>query len=204
MIRNILFDMGNVLIRFDRQLFLNRLDITEAEKQLLLRRVFLSTEWVNMDRGTLDEPEAEARMCADLPEHLHRAVHALVSLWDQPMMPVDGMYELVEELKQAGYGIYLLSNASHRQHAYWPRIACSRFFDGTIISADEGIMKPGCEYFLRALNRFGLKADECFFVDDMPANVEGAAFCGIPGAVFFGDAGLLRSQLRAAGVNINE
>ena len=78
--------MGNVLIRFDRQLFLNRLDITEAEKQLLLRRVFLSTEWVRMDRGTLDEPEAEARMCADLPEHLHEAVHALVSLWDQPMI----------------------------------------------------------------------------------------------------------------------
>lgn len=204
MIRNVLFDMGNVLIRFDRQLFLNRLDITEAEKQLLLRRVFLSTEWVNMDRGTLDEPEAEARMCADLPEHLHKAVHALVSLWDQPIIPVDGMYELVEELKQAGYGIYLLSNASHRQHDYWPRIDCSRFFDGTIISADEGIMKPDSEYFLRALNRFGLKADECFFVDDMPANVEGAAFCGIPGAVFFGDAGLLRSQLRAAGVNIAE
>ena len=196
--------MGNVLIRFDRQLFLNRLDITEAEKQLLLRRVFLSTEWVRMDRGTLDEPEAEARMCADLPEHLHEAVHALVSLWDQPMIPIDGMYELAAELKQQGYSLYLLSNASHRQHDYWPRIPCSRFFDGTIISADEGIMKPGCEYFLRALNRFGLTAGECFFVDDMPANVEGAAFCGIPGAVFFGDAKLLRSQLRAAGVNVAE
>ena len=196
--------MGNVLIRFDRQLFLNRLDITEAEKQLLLRRVFLSTEWVRMDRGTLDEPEAEARMCADLPEHRHEAVHALVSLWDQPMIPIDGMYELAAELKQQGYSLYLLSNASHRQHDYWPRIPCSRFFDGTIISADEGIMKPGCEYFLRALNRFGLTAGECFFVDDMPANVEGAAFCGIPGAVFFGDAKLLRSQLRAAGVNVAE
>ena len=114
------------------------------------------------------------------------------------------MYELAAELKQQGYSLYLLSNASHRQHDYWPRIPCSRFFDGTIISADEGIMKPGCEYFLRALNRFGLTAGECFFVDDMPANVEGAAFCGIPGAVFFGDAKLLRSQLRAAGVNVAE
>ena len=111
---------------------------------------------------------------------------------------------LVEELKKAGYGIYLLSNASLRQHEYWPRIEASRFFDGTIISADEGIMKPGCEYFLRALSRFGLKAEECFFVDDVPANVEGAAFCGIPGAVFFGDARLLRSQLRSAGVNVAE
>jgi len=194
--------MGNVLLRFDRQLFLNRLDITEAEKQQLLRRVFLSTEWVQMDRGTLDEPEAEARMRADLPEHLHSAVHALVSRWDDPILPIPGMYELVQELKDQGYGIYLLSNASHRQHEYWQKVTVAPLFDGTIISADEGVMKPGAEYFLRALKRFGLKPDECFFVDDLPANVEGAAFCGIPGAVFYGDADLLRCQMQAAGITL--
>jgi len=200
LIRNVLFDMGNVLLRFDRQLFLNRLDVTEEEKQLLLRRVFLSTEWVQMDRGTLDEPEAEARMCADLPRHLHSAVHALVSKWDEPILPIPGMYELVAELKEMGCGIYLLSNASHRQHEYWKKVTVSPLFDGTIISADEGVMKPGAEYFLRALKRFGLTSNECFFVDDMPANVEGAAFCGIPGAVFYGDAALLRSRMKDAGI----
>ena len=202
MIRNILFDMGNVLLYFDRQLFLNRLNVTEAEKQLLLRRVFLSTEWVQMDRGTLDEPQAEARMRADLPEHLHSAVHELVSKWDEPILPIPGMYELVEELKAKGYGIYLLSNASHRQHEYWKKVTVEKLFDGTIISADEGVMKPGAEYFLRALKRFGLKAEECFFVDDQSANVEGAAYCGIPGAVFHGDAELLRGQMKAAGITL--
>ena len=194
--------MGNVLLYFDRQLFLNRLDVSEEEKQQLMRRVFLSTEWVQMDRGTLDEPQAEARMCADLPEHLHSAVHALVSKWDEPILPIPGMYELVEELKAKGYGIYLLSNASHRQHEYWKKVTVEKLFDGTIISADEGVMKPGAEYFLRALKRFGLKAEECFFVDDQPANVEGAAFCGIPGEVFHGDAALLRSQMKAAGITL--
>ncbi len=202
MIRNVLFDMGNVLLYFDRQLFLNRLDVSEEEKQQLMRRVFLSIEWVQMDRGTLAEPQAEARMCADLPEHLHSAVHALVSKWDEPILPIPGMYELVEELKAKGYGIYLLSNASHRQHEYWKKVTVEKLFDGTIISADEGVMKPGAEYFLRALKRFGLKAEECFFVDDQSANVEGAAFCGIPGAVFHGDAALLRSQMKAAGITL--
>ena len=51
--------MGQVLIRFDRQLFLDRLDIREEEKQLLLREVFLSVEWVQMDRGTLREETQE-------------------------------------------------------------------------------------------------------------------------------------------------
>ena len=46
MIKNILFDMGNVLIHFDRKIFLDRLDISEEDKQLLLREVFLSVEFV--------------------------------------------------------------------------------------------------------------------------------------------------------------
>lgn len=204
MIKNVLFDMGQVLIHFDRRVFLDRLDISEEEKQLLLREVFLSVEWVQMDRGTLEEPEAEVRMCRRLPQHLHSAIHSLVSLWDEPMMPVAGMAELVEELKNNGYGIYLLSNASVRQHAYWPKIPGWQFFDGKVISADEKVMKPHPDYYRIALDRFHLKPEECFFIDDVPANIEGAMYCGISGTVFHNDVKLLRSQLRAAGVTVAE
>ena len=204
MIRNILFDMGNVLIRFDREYFIDRLGVSPEDRQLLLREVFLSVEWVQMDRGSIVEEQAVAQVCRRLPQHLHDAAEKLIAMWDRPILPIDGMYELIEELKNAGYGIYLLSNASLRQHEYWPRIPASRFFDGTIISADEGVMKPDAEYYLRALNRFGLKADECFFVDDVPSNIEGALYCGIPGAIFRGDASLLRKQMRAAGILIGE
>ena len=204
MIQNILFDLGNVLIHFDRKVFLDRLDVTEEEKQLLLREVFLSVEWVQMDRGTLAAPEAEVQICRRLPEHLHPAVHSLVSLWDEPMLPVAGMAELVEELKQNGYRIYLLSNASIRQHEYWPKIPGWQFFDGKVISADEKIMKPHPDYYRIALERFGLKPEECFFIDDVPANIEGALFCGSSGAVFHKDVSLLRSQLRAAGVTVGK
>ena len=202
MIQNILFDMGNVLIHFDRNAFLDRLDLCEEDKQLLMREVFLSVEWVQMDRGTLCEATAEPRMCQRLPEHLHSAVHDLVSLWDNPMLPIDGMAKLVEELKNNGYGIYLLSNASVRQHEYWPKIPGWQFFDGKIISADEKVMKPHPDYYLRALDRFKLIPGECVFIDDVPANIEGAMYCGIPGIVFHGDAQLLRKQLAAVGVNI--
>ena len=204
MIRNILFDMGNVLIRFDRDYFIDRLGVAQEDKPLLMREVFQSVEWVQMDRGSIVEEQAVEQICKRLPERLHDAVEKLVAMWDRPILPIEGMYELVEELKNAGYGIYLLSNASLRQHEYWPRIPASVFFDGTIISADEQVMKPGAEYYLRALNRFGLKAQECFFVDDVPANVEGALFCGISGAIFRGDAKLLRQQMRENGIAVNE
>ena len=204
MIKNILFDMGNVLIHFDRKAFLDRLDISEEDKQLLLREVFLSVEWVQMDRGTLREETAEPLMCQRIPEYLHSAVHSLVSEWDDPMLPIAGMAELVEELKEKGYGIYLLSNASIRQHAYWPKIPGWQFFDGKVISADEKVMKPHPDYYRIALERFTLKPEECFFIDDVPANIEGAEYCGISGAVFHKDVALLRRQLRAVGVTVHE
>lgn len=204
MIRNILFDMGNVLLRFDRQVFLDQLDVSPEDKQLLLQEVFLSAEWVSMDRGTLREETAEPLMCQRLPSHLHDAVHQLTSCWDQPILPMEGMAELVQELKAAGYGIYLLSNASVRQHAYWPRVPGSEFFDGTLISADEGVMKPQPEIYRLCLERFGLRPEECFFIDDVPANIAGAARCGISGAVFQMDVPLLRRQLREAGIPVKE
>lgn len=204
MIKNILFDMGNVLLHFDRKVFLDRLDISEEEKLLLLREVFLSVEWVQMDRGILWEETAEPLMCQRLPAHLHKAVHSLVSEWDEPMLPVEGMAELVQELKENGYGIYLLSNASLRQHDYWPKVPGWQFFDGKIISADEKVMKPHPDFYRIALERFGLKPEECFFIDDVPANIEGALYCGISGTVFHKDVFLLRSQLRSAGVKIKE
>lgn len=204
MIKNILFDMGNVLILFDRNLFLSRLNISAEDKALLYREVFASVDWAHMDRGTKTEKTALESICRRLPERLHAAAEELVFHWDEPLIPIPGMLELVEELKANGYGIYLLSNASVRQHAYWPRIEASRFFDGTLISADAQVMKPQPEIYRLCLQRFGLKAEECFFIDDVAANIEGAIFCGLSGAVFHGDAALLRKDLRSAGVQIAE
>ena len=204
MIKNILFDMGNVLIRFDRKLFLDRLEVSKADKDILLREVFANVEWAQMDRGTKTEETALESMRKRLPQRLHGAAETLTLHWDEPLVPIEGMYELVEELKEKGYGIYLLSNASYRQHDYWPGIAASRFFDGTLISADVHAVKPQPEIYNLCLEKFGLKAEESFFIDDVGANVEGAVNCGLQGAVFFGDVARLRRELRAAGVNVSE
>ena len=200
MIRSIVFDMGNVLIRFDRDYFIDRLGVSPEDKSLLMREVFQSLEWARMDRGSLTDEEAGESVCSRLPVRLHDAAKKLVSMWDRPILPIPGMEELIRELKQGGYGIYLLSNASLRQHAYWPRIGASRFFDGCLISADEKVVKPQPEIYRLLLERFGLRPEECFFIDDVPANVEGALFCGLHGAVFHGSTAQLRQALRSAGI----
>ena len=75
-------------------------------------------------------------------------------------------------------------------------------FDGTVVSAFAGSVKPSAEIFRHLLERFQLKAGECYFVDDMPENVAGAKRSGIDGFVFRGDANALRSALAALGVSL--
>ena len=202
MIKNIVFDMGNVIIRFDPELFMVRLGLAEEDRKLLKRELFVSLEWSRMDRGSLTDEEAAEIVCRRVPERLHDAVRRLVGMWDRPILPVEGMYDLVEELRGMGYGIYLLSNASFRQHDYWPRVPASKFFDGTLISADVKLVKPQPEIYRLLCDKFSLIPEECVFIDDSTSNAEGAYFCGINALVFHGDAHEMRLKLNELGVKV--
>lgn len=202
MIKNIVFDMGNVIIRFDPELFMSRLGLAEEDRKLLKRELFVSLEWSRMDRGSLTDEEAAEIVCRRVPERLHDAVRRLVGMWDRLILPVEGMYELVEELRGMGYGIYLLSNASFRQHDYWPRVPASKFFDGTLISADVKLVKPQPEIYRLLCDKFSLVPEECVFIDDSTSNAEGAYFCGINALVFHGDAHEMRLKLNELGVKV--
>ena len=111
-------------------------------------------------------------------------------------------YQLVRDLKKAGYGVYLLSNASCRQHEYWPRVPGSQYFDGTLISADVKQIKPCAEIYDTLYKTFRLVPRECLFIDDSAQNIEGAERTGMPGIVFHGDAEELRREMQAFGVQI--
>ena len=194
--------MGNVLIYFDREIFLDRVELHNPEdRELLKKEIYLSLEWAMMDRGTLTDEEAEKIFISRLPEHLHGTVHRLVTNWARPILPVNGMEELVRELKANGYGIYLLSNASYHQHAYWHDIPAWECFDGTLISADERLVKPQPEIFNLLCERYSLQKEECVFIDDTAANAEGAVYAGMQGIVFHDDAKELRQKLRELGIN---
>ena len=184
MIRNIVFDMGNVLIRWCPEVFVDRLGVPEEDRAPLLSEVFGRVEWVQLDCGTISFADAEAAMCRRLPERLHSAVHTLVfDWWKRPLLPIEGTAEVVRELKALGYGIYLLSNAKIDLPLYFDRI-------------------PGSEYRV-LLREYGLNAEECFFVDDLAVNVEAAVQTGMSGTVFQG-ADSLRRALAQAGVPVRQ
>ena len=195
--------MGNVLIYFDRKLFLDKAGVTnEEDRKILMREVYLSLEWSRMDRGSLTDEQASEIMEKRVPEHLKEKVWELVGQWDRPIFPIKGMAELVRQLKEAGYGIYLLSNASYHQHDYWTEVPGYEYFDGTMISADVKLVKPQPEIYSLLCEKFGLIANECVFIDDSTPNCEGAFFSGMKTIVFHDDVDELREKLRELGITV--
>ena len=203
MIRNIVFDMGQVLIRWRPEEILEHFELTGEEKTMLLQELFWSPEWTQQDRGILTEGEMIERVSARLPESLHAAVEEVIKAWHVwHLTPMPGMAELVRRLKAQGYGIYLLSNASTALRGYFPRIPGSECFDGLMVSAEEKLLKPQHEIYERLYERFDLVPEQCVFIDDSPANIEGAMLTGMQGIVFRGDTERLRRELRALGIMV--
>ena len=114
------------------------------------------------------------------------------------------MAELIKELKNLGYGIYLLSNANRQLPRYFDRIPGAEHFDGRIVSADWLLLKPQKEIYEKLYEVYRLRPEECFFIDDQPANIEGAWCTGMDGAVFDGSLARLRKNLQAAGIPVTE
>ena len=201
MIRNFVFDMGQVLMDFNIPYFMKQKNVSPEDEQLLYRNIFHSLEWIGLDRGRYNEAQAVEIMCSRLPARLHDTVYRLVCEWDLPeILPVEGMADLIRELKEKGYGIFLLSNASVRQHEYWPRIPGFQYFDDTLISADVHLVKPEREIFLTAYDKFHIRPEESLFIDDVTINVECATCTGINGYVFQEDTEEFRRWLTGQGL----
>ncbi len=203
MTRNIVFDMGQVLIHWNGGHFMELMGVPREDREMLDRELFHETEWVRLDQGTISEAEVIRRVCARLPQRLWPYVERMAShWWEMPLRPMEGMGELVGELKGMGYGIYLLSNASVRLPEYFDRIPGSQYFDGRIVSAQWKLLKPHQEIYETLFREYSLTPEECFFIDDSPQNIEAARQAGMPGAVFHGDVALLRRALNAAGIPV--
>lgn len=196
MIKNLILDMGNVMLRFDPDLFIRDLGISDPEIHSLLRQeVFRSVEWSLLDWGMMDEATAAEVICSRLPEELRPLAAELIFRWDAPIRPIPGMAELVRDCKCAGMRIYLLSNASVRLPEYWVRVPGCELFDGVTVSAQLGVVKPMPEIYHHVLDTYCLRAEECLFVDDLPMNVAGAIRVGMSGFVFRGSAKELKDEI---------
>jgi len=194
--KTIVFDMGGVLLDFNPNRYVYRHNLQGEDRNLILREVFGSYEWLQLDRGDATYEEAIESMCKRLPEHLHEECRYFVyNWWVGPIYPIPGMEQLMRDLYQKGIEMYVLSNAALSLRKYAFRVPGFQFAKDIFVSAEWKMLKPERQIFEKFLDVFQLDADNCFFIDDNPANVAGAIQAGIHGAVFYGDVNRVRTQI---------
>ena len=196
MIRNLVFDFGQVLVRFV-PVEIATPDIPDpADRALAVPVLFDRAIWNPMDKGDLDEETAVALALPRLPERLHAAGANVLRHWFERLPPVPGMWDLARRVKTT-YGVrtFLLSNISRAFTDHLNLYSILSELDGCVFSGKIGITKPSPEIFAYLCNTYGLDPVESIFIDDQPRNIAGAEAFGMQTYLFDGDAAKLSGVL---------
>lgn len=183
-IKNIIFDMGRVLLKFDPKVSLRTFCNCKEDEELIYKELFQGPEWIMGDEGIITNGGRYELVKERIPERLHRALKLVVENWEMCMKPVEGAQEFYKFVKENGYGTYILSNACNRFYGYFPKYYDLESFDGVVVSSDVKMIKPNPEIYEYLLKTYSLKPEECLFIDDMEENIRAAGQVGIRGFVF--------------------
>ncbi len=179
MIKNIVFDLGNVLLSFVPSEYLIKKNYPDNIRNTILRDIFQSTEWKMLDNGDITVPEAIESIAAK--SSLKREEIALVFNFRRDIMfPLDDNAKLLPELRKQGYKLYYLSNfpldvfQEIKNDFYF-----FRHFDGGIISAEVRLSKPDIRFYEYLIGKYSLNPSESLFIDDVEENVRAAEKAGM-------------------------
>lgn len=197
----VVFDVGNVLLRWDPHLLYAKLIPDAAKRDWFVRNVCTAAWNIEQDRGR-SWKDAVATLVAQHPEWTDE-IRASDARWHETIPgTVEDNVAILEELTDRGEAVYAITNFSREKWAECLiRFPFLQRFTGAVVSAHERLIKPDPAIFELLLSRYGLEAGRCIFVDDSLRNIEAARAAGMQ-AVHFGDGVDLRSALRALGMNL--
>ncbi len=187
MIKNIVLDMGNVLMDYNPKIPLDLFFESDEDKALILKELFNGPEWIKGDLGEIKNEERYYGVSTRVPKRLHDQLKQCVDGWTVCMKPINEAKEFVQYVKDKGYKIYVLSNACNAFYEYFPRFHQLNYFDGIVVSSDIHMVKPDLKIYQYFLDKYDLSANECLFVDDRKENIEAALQLGMHGHVFKND-----------------
>ena len=196
MIKNVIFDCGQVLIRYNEVEIASNYTDNAADAEILGKVGMSRKYWERFDRGTLEEADYLEQVKKELPERLHSAVEKLSEEWVMRCPAIPGMEEIVCDVKKEGKKLYLLSNFNKRLRYEQHYIPALKHFDALVISGEINKVKPDRGIYEYLLSTYKLNPDECIFIDDNPANIAMAESLGIHGYLFDFDVPKLREYLK--------
>lgn len=203
MYKNIVFDIGGVMVDFDPKGYLvDRFCNVETEERVY-RLTFGSDEWRLLDAGVLTRQEGNARMLANArKEDCEFEVQSVLDDWAGILRPRRRMIELVQRLKAHGYIVYYLSNMPEDIFAQLMAGPLHNLFDGGVASCEAHATKPDARIYQIFLDKYGLDPSECVFIDDSYPNVRTAFSLGFNGIPMKDGIGTLIRSLATCNVNL--
>jgi len=200
MVNTIIFDLGNVLINWDPKLLYNQIFDSEEKTNHFLENICTLTWNEEQDAGR-SLAAGTAALIKEYPEH-KKEIEAYYDRWVEMLNgPIEGTVGIFRKLKESGkYKFYALTNWSAE---LFP-VALREFdfltwFDGIVVSGDEGIRKPHPDFYRIVFDRYQVKPEDALFIDDNLRNVEAARKMGIR-SIRFTSAEELEKELQDLGV----
>lgn len=194
-IRNVVFDLGGVLLEWNADKILARLYREREIQALVKKEVFQHADWLALDKGVLDE-EAAVRLFQQRTGRPLSEMKGLMDAVRESLVPIPSTFEILEALSEQGIDLYCVSNMHaavfaylEKRYDFWSR------FKGRVISASIKMIKPDAGIFHHLFSRYRLVPSETLFIDDHFPNVESARQLGMR-AILFQGADDCRRQLQ--------
>lgn len=201
MFKNIVFDIGNVLLDFKPREYLKNKGLNDSLIDELMTCIFRSREWIELDKGTIEVEEAIDNFI-DFAPNLRNEILEVMEDWPSMLKPKEDTIGILYALKRKGYKIYLLSNFHKKAFEITREInSFIEEVDGYVISWEHNYIKPQKDIYRELLNKYSLIEEETLFIDDMEDNVKGAEKVGIKGVIFT-DAEELKKTFIEYDINI--
>jgi len=200
MIKQVIFDFGQVLVKFDPHMMCCRYLSDPEDIRIMETVLFDRLYWDKLDAGTMTDEEAITAAKERLPAHLKEIAAEIFYNWIYMLPEIDGMRDLLDELRECGVKPALLSNISQYFADHADEIPILSGFEPCVYSAVCGMTKPHKEIFAYACTLCGSQPHETLFIDDSALNIDGAKQAGLVTYHFDGDAKALRRFLADNGV----
>ena len=192
-LKNLVFDMGNVLIEWNSEKVLKAITDDIHLQDLLRKEVFKTGLWVETDAGVKTREEVIEIITGKLGEKYRNEITQLLRYWYKYVDVFTKVQDRIIELSKSGYSIYILSNTAFTfydlvKEGYLPATSVAK---GMVLSCEEKVLKPNEKIYNILLERYNLDPHNTMFFDDLPENIWGAARCGINGFVVENESELL-------------
>lgn len=174
MLKNIVFDLGNVLVKFDsNELIYSFFN----ERQEEVKSFYFDSLWDEYDQGLYSVEEMIEKGVKQFPE-LELNIKELMYHWTEFVIPLKDNVAYIKDLKRFGYKVYILSNIPEDDTKYLRSCGVFDNIDGGVFSYEYKKIKPDPEIFHILLKKYDLKTSECLFLDDRKDNVVAASNLG--------------------------